>query len=111
MTRTSRRGFIILPASVSIALVLAAAVAGLIGTGLIYTALTDRLWGALVWGLPLTLAGLYWCGRALAQGQLSLRQRRLKRTSGAAGSPPHRASPDPAMAASRPRGTTHGRVH
>ena len=69
-------------AGAAIALVLGATLAGLIGTGLIFTALTDRAWGALVWGLPLTFGGLYWCGRALAQGQRSLRQRRMSRMRG-----------------------------
>ena len=66
-------------AGAAVALVLVAAVVGTIGTGLIFTALTDRAWGALAWGLPLALGGLYWCGRALAQGQRSLRQRRVRR--------------------------------
>ncbi len=69
-------------AGMAMALVLGATLAGLIGTGLIYTALTDHTWGALVWGLPLALGGLYWCGRALAQGQHSLRHRRLSRMKG-----------------------------
>ncbi len=69
-------------ASVSMALVLGATLAGLIGTGLIYTALTDHVWGALMGGLPLALGGLYWCGRALAQGQRGLRQRRVRRLRG-----------------------------
>ena len=55
----------------------------MIGTGLIFTALTAHVWGALIWGLPLALGGLYWCGRALAQGQRSLRQRRIRRARGA----------------------------
>ncbi len=59
--------------AMTMALVLGATLAGLIGTGLIYTALTAHVWGALIWGLPLALGGLYWCGRALAQGQRSLR--------------------------------------
>lgn len=69
-------------ADAAMALVLLAALSGTIGTGLIFTALTDHLWGAAVWGLPLALGGLYWCGRALAQGQRSLRQRRLSRIRG-----------------------------
>jgi len=91
--------------------VLAATLADLIGTGLIYTALTDHVWGALIWGLPLALGGLYWCGRALAQGQRSLRQRRVSRMRGASGVPFHRSPPDPSMASPQPRGATHGRVH
>ncbi len=69
-------------AGVAMTLVLGATLAGLIGTGLIYTALTDHVWGALIWGLPLALGGLYWCGRALAQGQRSLRRRRVIRMRG-----------------------------
>ena len=69
-------------AGAAVALVLVAALVGTIGTGLIFTALTDRSWGALVWGLPLALGGLYWCGRALAQGHRSLRQQRVRRARG-----------------------------
>ncbi len=98
-------------AGVAMALVLGATLAGLIGTGLIYTALTAHVWGALMWGLPLALGGLYWCGRALAQGQRSLRQRRVSRARGAAGAPLHHTPPDPSTASLRPRGTTDGRVH
>jgi len=70
-------------AGAAMALVLCATLAGLLGTGLIYTALTDHVWGALMWGLTLALGGLYWCGRALAQGQRSLRRRRISRARGA----------------------------
>jgi hypothetical protein len=53
---------------------------GIIGTGLIYTAIADQKVGALLWGLPLGLGGLYWCGRALAQSQrLAARQRARRR--------------------------------
>ncbi len=69
-------------AGAAMTLVLGATLAGLIGTGLIFTALTDHVWGALIWGLPLALGGLYWCGRALAQGQRSLRRRRVIRMRG-----------------------------
>ncbi len=69
-------------AGAAMTLVLGATLAGLIGTGLIYTALTDHVWGALIWGLPLALGGLYWCGRALAQGQRGLRRRRVIRMRG-----------------------------
>ena len=69
-------------AGAAMALVLVAALCGTIGTGLIFTALTDHMWGALAWGLPLALGGLYWCGRALAQGQRSLRRRRVSSRSG-----------------------------
>lgn len=69
-------------------LVLVAAFAGTIGTGLIYTAAADHMWGAVAWGLPLALGGLYWCGRALAQGQRGLRQRRAQ------GATPHRSGAD-----------------
>ncbi len=68
---------------VAMVLVLFAALFGTIGTGLIYTAVADRVWGAMAWGLPLALGGLYWCGRALAQGQRSLRQRRMHGVHGA----------------------------
>ena len=98
-------------AGVAMALVLGATLAGLIGTGLIYTALTDHVWGALMWGLPLALGGLYWCGRALAQGQRSLRQRRVSRARGAAVSPLHHTPSDSPTASLRPRGATDGRVH
>jgi len=98
-------------AGVAMALVLGATLAGLIGTGLIYTALTAHVWGALMWGLPLALGGLYWCGRALAQGQRSLRQRRVNRTRDAAGASLHHTRPDSPTASLRLRGTTDGRVH
>jgi len=68
-----------LRAGAAMALVLVAALCGTIGVGLLYTALTDHMWGAVAWGLPLTLGGLYWCGRALAQGQRGMRQRRVRR--------------------------------
>ncbi len=55
---------------VSMLLVLFAAILGTVGTGLIYQALASGSLMTLVLGLPLALAGLYWCGRALA---LSLR--------------------------------------
>ncbi len=58
-----------------------ATLAGIVGTALIFTALTDHEPGALIWGLPLTLGGLYWCGRALAQSQ-QLARRRLMRQRG-----------------------------
>lgn len=70
------------PAVAAMAVVLGAALAGITGTGLIFTAVTDHVWGAMAWGLPLALGGLYWCGRALAQGQRSLRQRRVRRMRG-----------------------------
>lgn len=60
-----------------VTLVLLATLAGIIGTGFIFTALTDHMVGALVWGLPLALGGLYWCGRALAQSRRLARRRRL----------------------------------
>jgi hypothetical protein len=66
-------------AYVSMALVLSAAVLGIVGTGLLYTAVVDQKAGALIWGLPLSLCGLYWCGRALAQSQRYARQRRVSR--------------------------------
>jgi hypothetical protein len=66
-------------ACASMALVLSAAVLGIVGTGLLYTAVADQKAGALIWGLPLSLCGLYWCGRALAQSQRSARQHRAKR--------------------------------
>ncbi len=52
---------------VSMMSVLLAAILGTVGTGLIYQALAAGSLMALVLGLPLALAGLYWCGRALAQ--------------------------------------------
>ncbi len=84
-----------LRAGAAMALVLVAALCGTIGVGLLYTALTDHLWGAVAWGLPLTLGGLYWCGRALAQGQRGLRQRRASR-----------AQQDDRAASSQQRGST-----
>lgn len=68
-----------LRATISIGLVILATVAGIVGTGLIFTALTDQEYGALAWGMPLALGGLYWCGRALAMGHISARRRRLAR--------------------------------
>ncbi len=59
-----------------------ATLAGIVGTALIFTALTNHEPGALIWGLPLTLGGLYWCGRALAQSQQLARRRRLMRQRG-----------------------------
>ena len=64
---------------VALALVGLTTVLGIAGTGLIFTAIADQEIGALAWGLPLTLGGLYWCGRALAQSQRSVRQRRIQR--------------------------------
>ncbi len=61
---------------IDIGLVTLAAVAGVVGTGLIFTALTDHLFVALLWGLPLALGGLYWCSRALARSQRYARRRR-----------------------------------
>jgi len=66
-------------AAAAMTLVLVAALCGTIGTGLIYTAVADHRWGAAAWGLPLALGGLYWCGRALSQGQRGLRRRRVSR--------------------------------
>ena len=63
----------------ALALVALSTVLGTAGTGLIFTAIADHKVGALAWGLPLTLGGLYWCGRALAQSQRSVRQRRTLR--------------------------------
>lgn len=71
--------------AVSLGLVVLAAVAGIVGTGLLFTALTAHALGALLAGLPLALGGLYWCGRALAAGQRSARRRRALR----AGMPAH----------------------
>jgi hypothetical protein len=68
-----------LRAAGALTLVVLATVMGIAGTGLIFTALTHHVLGALAWGLPLALAGLYWCGRALAQSQRSARRRRLLR--------------------------------
>jgi hypothetical protein len=63
----------------SMVIVLSAAVLGIVGTGLLYTAVADQKAGALIWGLPLSLCGLYWCGRALARSQRYARQRRVRR--------------------------------
>ena len=63
----------------SVVLVLSAAVLGIVGTGLMYMAVADQKAGALIWGLPLGLCGLYWCGRALARSQRDARQRRVRR--------------------------------
>ena len=62
-------------AALSLSLVAVAAVAGVVGTGLLFTALTDQVPVALLWGLPLALGGLYWCGRALAAGQRGARRK------------------------------------
>lgn len=59
----------------ALAMVLCATGLGIIGTGMLFTALTDHNLAALLWGLPLTLGGLYWCGRALAAGQHVARRR------------------------------------
>lgn len=70
-------------------------------------ALTAHAWGVFLGGLPLTLGGLYWCGRALAQGQRSLRRRRVSR---ARGSLLSTALPDARTACRQQRGSTHGRA-
>jgi len=69
----------IVHAYASVVLVLSAAVLGIVGTGLLYTAVADQKAGALFWGLPLSLGGLYWCGRALARSQHHVRRRRVRR--------------------------------
>ena len=69
----------ILRPTLALSLVGFAALLGIIGTGLLFTAVTDQAWGALALGLPLTLGGLYWCGRALAQGRRGARRQRLRR--------------------------------
>jgi hypothetical protein len=61
---------------ISMLLVLFAAVMGIIGTGLIYKALAAGSILTLMWGLPLMLFGLYWCGRVLDQ---SIRYARAKK--------------------------------
>lgn len=68
-----------LRALAALTLVILASVAGIVGTGVIFTAVTERAIGALVWGLPLALGGLYWCSRALAQSQ---RGRRIRHQRG-----------------------------
>lgn len=67
---------------VDVGLLALATLAGIVGTALLFTALTDHAPGALVWGLPLVLGGLYWCGRALAQSQRLARRRRQMRQRG-----------------------------
>jgi hypothetical protein len=62
---------------ISMVLVLIAAVMGTIGTGLIYKAVAAGSILTLIWGLPMMLFGLYWCGRALDQ---SLRYRHQHKT-------------------------------
>lgn len=71
-----------LSAAAALSLVAIATLAGIVGTALIFTAVTDHEAGALVWGLPLALGGLYWCGRALVQSQRLARRRRLMRQRG-----------------------------
>ncbi|HVA92321.1 MAG TPA: hypothetical protein VNL71_21050 [Chloroflexota bacterium] len=71
---------IMLRPTLALTLVTLAALVGIIGTGLLFTAFTDQAWGALVLGLPLALGGLYWCGRALALSQQSARRRRATRS-------------------------------
>ncbi len=73
---TRRRGV------AALGLLALATLAGIVGTALIFTALTDHAPGALIWGVPLALGGLYWCGRALAQSQRLARRRRLLRQRG-----------------------------
>jgi len=73
---------------VALGLVVLAVGAGIVGTGMLFTALTDHALGALLWGGPLALGGLYWCGRALAQSQLSARRRRATRHAQASQSSP-----------------------
>jgi ABC-type nickel/cobalt efflux system permease component RcnA len=67
-----------LRALASLMAVVFAAVMGIVGTGLIYQALSVGSLMALVSGLSLALVGLYWCGRALAQSQRYVREHRLR---------------------------------
>lgn len=67
---------------VALGLLVLTTLAGIVGTALIFTALADHEVGALIWGLPLALGGLYWCGRALGQSQHLARRRRLLRQRG-----------------------------
>lgn len=59
-------------------LVALATVAGIVGTGLLFTAATDGPPSLILAGLPLLLVGLYWSGRALGQSQ-ELAQARHRR--------------------------------
>jgi hypothetical protein len=71
----------ILRAGSALILVAIATVLGIVGTGLLFTAITDHRLGALLFGLPLTLGGLYWCGRALAESQRLATRRRMNSSS------------------------------
>jgi len=58
-----------------------ATVAGIIGMGLLFTAVTRGPVGLVFAGLPLLLIGLYWSGRALGQALLLAEARHPERRS------------------------------
>jgi hypothetical protein len=62
-------------AFVSYLTVTLATVAGIIGMGLVFTAVTRGPGFLALTGLPLLLAGLYWAGGALARSMLLSRRR------------------------------------
>jgi len=62
-------------AGVSALSVMLATIAGIIGMGLIFTAVTSGPWSLALTGLPLLLIGLYWAGGALARAMLMSRRR------------------------------------
>ncbi len=65
-------------------LVAVATVVGIVGMGLVFTALTDGPRSLVLAGLPLLLVGLYWSGRALGQS-LQASQSRRRRLASLAG--------------------------
>ena len=71
----------LLRAGSALILMAIATVLGIVGTGLLYTAITHHRLGPLLLGLPLALGGLYWCGRALAESQRAVTRRRMKSSS------------------------------
>jgi hypothetical protein len=55
-------------------------IAGIIGMGLVFTAVTSGPWPLALTGLPLLLIGLYWAGGALARGMLLSRRHQVLRS-------------------------------
>lgn len=53
-----------------------ATLAGVVGMGLLFTAVTHDTWSLVFVGIPLLLVGLHWAGGALARSMLRSRHRR-----------------------------------
>ncbi len=61
-------------------LVLLAALCGVVGMAVVYSAAADGKPGDLTLGLPLLLIGLWWSGIQLGRSQAAVRARRTART-------------------------------